>query len=66
MEDGTLSVAVPLRDRSGWVIAAMSLALHRMRRTPGDFAGPLLAELRSAAPRVEQVIESFQDRGWVL
>ncbi len=66
MEDGTLSVAVPLHERSGRVIAAMSLASHRMRRTPGDLAGPLLAELRSAAPKVEQVIESFQDRGWVL
>ena len=54
MEDCTLPGAVPLRDRSGRVIAAMSLASHRMRRTPGDLDGPLLAELRSAAPRVDR------------
>ena len=66
MEDGTLSVAVPLRDRDGRVVAAMSLASHRMRCTPGDLEGPLLDELRSTALRVEQVIESFQDRGWAF
>ena len=66
MEDGTLSVAVPLRDRDGRVVAAMSLASHRVRRTPGDLEGPLLDELRSAAPQVERVIASFQDRGWAF
>ncbi|RYC30198.1 IclR family transcriptional regulator [Lichenibacterium minor] len=65
MEDGTLSVAVPLRDRDGRVIAAMSLASHRIRRTPVDLQGPLLDELRLAAQQVERVVESFGDRGWV-
>ena len=65
MEDGTLSVALPLRDRAGRVVAAMSLASHRIRRTPADLQGPLLDELRVAALQVERVIESFGDRGWV-
>ncbi|WP_131116565.1 IclR family transcriptional regulator domain-containing protein [Lichenihabitans psoromatis] len=65
MEDGTLSVAVPLRDRDGQVIAAMSVASHRMRRTPADLQGSLLDDLRLAAQQVERVIESFGDRGWV-
>ena len=65
MEEGTLSVAVPLRERGGRVIAAMSVATHRMRCTPDDLRGPLLDALRSAALQVQQVIESFGDRGWV-
>ncbi len=65
MEEGTLSIAVPLADRNGRVIAAMSLASHRMRRTPADLQGPLLDELRRVARQVESVIASFGDRGWV-
>ena len=66
MEEGTLSVAVPLKDRDGQVIAAMSLASHRMRCTPADLQGLLLDELRLAARQVEQVVKNFGDRGWVF
>ena len=65
MEEGTLSVAVPLRERGGRVIAAMSVASHRMRCTPDDLRGRLLDALRSAALQVQHVIEDFGDRGWV-
>ncbi|WP_321810201.1 MULTISPECIES: IclR family transcriptional regulator domain-containing protein [unclassified Burkholderia] len=66
MEPGTLSLAVPLRERTGRVIAAMSFASHRSRRTPEDLSANVLPDLRSAATRVEATIRDFQDRGWVM
>ncbi|CAH2904433.1 MAG: Transcriptional regulator, IclR family [uncultured Paraburkholderia sp.] len=66
METGTLSLAVPLRERSGKVIAAMSFASHRSRRTPEDLSANVLPQLQRAASRVEATIRNFQDRGWVV
>lgn len=63
MEAGTLSLAVPLRERNGRVIAAMSFASHRSRRTPEDLSANVLPQLREAASRVEAIVRDFQDRG---
>jgi IclR family transcriptional regulator, pca regulon regulatory protein len=66
MEDGTLSIAVPLRDRQGRVVAAMSCASHRSRRTVDDLRADLLPPLRRAAESVEGIIADYQARGWVV
>ncbi len=66
MEDGTLSLAVPLSDRGGRIIAAMSFASHRTRMTVDHLQSDVLPILRSAAKRVETVIADYQDRGWAI
>jgi IclR family pca regulon transcriptional regulator len=66
MEDGTLSVAVSIREHHGRIIAAMSLASHRSRMTPADLTGTVLAELRMAASRIEPPVADFQDRNWAV
>ena len=62
MEDGTLSIAVPLRERRGGVVAAMSVASHRSRMSPTNLKLDVLPVLRQAAGRVEKVVGDFQDR----
>lgn len=62
MEDGTLSIAVPLREREGRVVAAMSVASHRSRSSPADLEKRILPALREAAARVEATFRDFQDR----
>jgi IclR family pca regulon transcriptional regulator len=64
MEAGTLSIAVPLRERGGRTVAAMSVASHRSRLSAQDLEAAVLPALRAAAGRVEGVIRDFQDRGW--
>lgn len=66
MEDGTLSIAVPLRERSGRVVAAMSVASHRSRSTEEDLQEKILPMLRQAASRVEAIFRDFQDRGFAI
>jgi IclR family transcriptional regulator, pca regulon regulatory protein len=66
MEDGTLSIAVPLRERQGRAVAAMSLASHRTRMTPADLKATVLPSLRASAARVERIVRDFQDRAWVV
>lgn len=65
MEDGTVSIAVPLRDRNGKSIAAMSLASHRSRTTPAELKERTLPQLRLTAVKIERMIRDFQDRNWV-
>ncbi|MFH5070391.1 IclR family transcriptional regulator C-terminal domain-containing protein [Enterobacter cloacae complex sp. 2024EL-00215] len=66
MEAGTLSLAVPLHERGGKVVAAMSFASHRSRRTPEDLSANVLPHLQEVALRIEATIRDFQDRGWVI
>jgi IclR family pca regulon transcriptional regulator len=66
MEDGTLSIAVPLRERRGRTIAAMSVASHRSRLTPKDLETKVLPHLREAARHAERTIGDYQDRMWVV
>lgn len=62
MEDGTLSIAVPLRERTGRAVAAMSVASHRSRSSERDLEQRILPELREAAIRVEATLRDFQSR----
>ncbi|QKC93760.1 IclR family transcriptional regulator domain-containing protein [Mesorhizobium sp. NZP2298] len=64
MENGTISIAVPLRERSGRVVAAMSVASHRDRQSPEDLTNNVLPRLREAARDVEGIFRDFQERGW--
>jgi IclR family pca regulon transcriptional regulator len=66
MEDGTLSIAVPLRERSRRVVAAMSVASHRSRSSAEDLQKRTLPVLRQAAERVEAIFRDFQDRNLVI
>lgn len=66
MEAGTLSLAVPLRERSGKVVAAISFASHRSRRTPEDLYANVLPHLQETSLKIEAIIRDFQDRGWVI
>ncbi|WP_336321820.1 IclR family transcriptional regulator domain-containing protein [Streptomyces lavendofoliae] len=53
LEEGLRSLAVPVRDRAGTVVAAVNVAMHSVRRTPAQCVDELLPELRAAADRVE-------------
>jgi IclR family pca regulon transcriptional regulator len=66
MEEGTLSIAVPLHERGGQVVAAMSVASHSSRMSPDDLQVQVLPALDAAAKRVQGIIRDFQDRRWVV
>jgi IclR family pca regulon transcriptional regulator len=53
MEDGLRSVAVPVRDASGRVIAAMNVSVHSHRVTIQELREEILPQLRQAANRIE-------------
>lgn len=66
IEAGTISIAVPLRERSGRVVAAMSVASHRDRATPDAMISETLPQLREAALKVESVMRDYQERNWSI
>ncbi|WP_216332439.1 IclR family transcriptional regulator C-terminal domain-containing protein [Rhizobium sp. X9] len=66
MENGTISIAVPLRERGGRVVAAMSVASHRDRMGPNDLADRVLPSLRASAMEVQGILRDFQDRNWAV
>jgi IclR family pca regulon transcriptional regulator len=53
LEEGLRSIAVPVRDRSGRVVAALNAATHAVRRTVEECVHDLLPELTRAAGRIE-------------
>ncbi|MEV5463388.1 IclR family transcriptional regulator C-terminal domain-containing protein, partial [Streptomyces cellulosae] len=53
LEEGLRSIAAPVRDRSGRVVAALNAAMHASRRTPGECVTDLLPELTTTATRIE-------------
>ncbi|WP_369204022.1 IclR family transcriptional regulator C-terminal domain-containing protein [Streptomyces sp. PU-14G] len=53
LEEGLRSLAVPLRDRHGRVVAALNVAAHAAQRTPDELRTAVLPELRSTARRIE-------------
>ncbi|MEV4377094.1 IclR family transcriptional regulator C-terminal domain-containing protein [Streptosporangium sp. NPDC049644] len=53
LEEGLRSIAVPVRDRSGRVAAAMNISSHASRTTPESTHRDLLPPLLAAAARVE-------------
>ncbi|WP_406170268.1 IclR family transcriptional regulator C-terminal domain-containing protein [Streptomyces sp. NBC_00996] len=53
LEEGLRSVAVPVRERHGRVVAAVNVAMHSSRRTPEECVRDVLPELRATAGRIE-------------
>ncbi len=53
LEEGLCSLAVPVRDRGGRVVAALNVAMHSSRRTVEQCLTEVLPELLAAAARVE-------------
>jgi IclR family pca regulon transcriptional regulator len=54
LEDGLRSVASPIRDGSGTVVAAINLSTHASRRTPQKIRAELLPPLLDAAGAIER------------
>ena len=53
LEDGLRSVAVPIRNSTSAVVAAMNLSTQASRRTPAAIRRELLPPLRKAAAAIE-------------
>ena len=53
LEEGLRSIAVPIRDGSGAVVAAMNLSTHAARRSVASMRSELLPALRETAARIE-------------
>ncbi|MFE7132809.1 IclR family transcriptional regulator C-terminal domain-containing protein [Streptomyces sp. NPDC057638] len=53
LERGLRSLAVPVRDRSGTVVAAVNVAMHTSRRSVGECLSRLLPALRATAVEIE-------------
>ncbi|MFF1623929.1 IclR family transcriptional regulator C-terminal domain-containing protein [Streptomyces sp. NPDC058272] len=53
LEEGLRSVAVPVRERGGRVVAAVNVAMHSSRRTPEECVRDVLPQLHATAGRIE-------------
>lgn len=53
LEEGLRSIAVPIRDRTGRVVAAVSVEMHTTRRTAEQCVEEILPELHGTASRIE-------------
>ncbi|MFJ1709494.1 IclR family transcriptional regulator C-terminal domain-containing protein [Kitasatospora sp. NPDC088346] len=53
LEEGLRSIAVPLRDHAGHVVAAVNISMHASRRSLEQTRTELLPSLRAAAGRIE-------------
>ncbi|MEU6230030.1 IclR family transcriptional regulator C-terminal domain-containing protein [Streptomyces sp. NPDC047042] len=53
LEEGLRSIAVPVRDRTGRVVAAVNVAMHTTRRTAEQCVTEILPELHRTASRIE-------------
>ncbi|MET9893637.1 IclR family transcriptional regulator C-terminal domain-containing protein [Streptomyces sp. NPDC006465] len=53
LEQGLRSIAVPVRDRGGRVVAALNVAMHSSRRTAEECVRDVLPELHATATRIE-------------
>ncbi|WP_410649963.1 IclR family transcriptional regulator C-terminal domain-containing protein [Amycolatopsis sp. cmx-4-54] len=58
LEEGLRSIAVPIRDRRGSVVAAVNLSTHASRTTPESVERELLPSLLSAARAIEADLAS--------
>ncbi|WP_328362913.1 helix-turn-helix domain-containing protein [Streptomyces sp. NBC_00445] len=53
LEEGLRSIAVPVRDRTGRVVAAVNVAMHAARHTAEECVHDILPELRATAAGIE-------------
>ena len=58
LEEGVRSIAAPIRDLDGTVIAAVNIATHAGRRSLDSIVADLLEPLRAAAARIERDLAS--------
>jgi IclR family pca regulon transcriptional regulator len=58
LEEGVRSIAAPIRDTDGAVIAAVNVATHAGRRTLDSIVSELLEPLLAAAARIERDLAS--------
>lgn len=63
MDDGTISVAVPLRGANGSLVAALNVASHRSRCDIATMVETMLPPLQVAAQEIEIIIRSYELRG---
>ncbi|MFJ8991626.1 IclR family transcriptional regulator C-terminal domain-containing protein [Streptomyces sp. NPDC102279] len=54
LEQGLRSIAVPVRDRGGRVVAAVNVAMHSTRRTAESCVRDVLPDLHATATRIEE------------
>ncbi|MEW9549015.1 IclR family transcriptional regulator C-terminal domain-containing protein [Nonomuraea sp. NPDC050783] len=64
LEEGVRSLAVPIRDGSGRVVAAVNVATHASRATPAGLVRDVLPELREAAARMEADLAFVHGPAW--
>ncbi|TMQ11273.1 MAG: hypothetical protein E6J91_23755 [Deltaproteobacteria bacterium] len=56
LEDGVRSVAVPLHDRTGRVIAAMNVSAHATRSSRAQLQKQILPQLQDAAAAIDDAL----------
>ncbi|GAA2850101.1 IclR family transcriptional regulator C-terminal domain-containing protein [Streptosporangium fragile] len=66
LEEGLRSIAVPVRERSGRVTAAINISSHASRTTPESARRNLLPPLLATAARVEADLHATGTRGGLL
>jgi IclR family pca regulon transcriptional regulator len=54
LEEGLRSIAVPVRDRDGTVLAAINVSMHASRRTADQARESVLPALRDTAAHIEE------------
>ena len=63
LEEGLRALAVPIRDRSGKVVAALNVSAHASRTSLETMRRDLLPPLLKAAARVEADLPARTRRG---
>ncbi|WP_328887254.1 IclR family transcriptional regulator domain-containing protein [Streptomyces sp. NBC_00316] len=62
LEEGLRSIAVPVHDRAGQVVAAVNVSTHASRGTPDDVRRALLPSLTDAAAAIEEDLAVVTER----
>ncbi|MEU6143274.1 IclR family transcriptional regulator C-terminal domain-containing protein [Streptomyces sp. NPDC047081] len=57
LEEGLRSIAVPVRDRTGRVVAALNVAMHAARHTVEECVEQILPALRTTADHIESDLQ---------
>ena len=63
MEDGLISIAVPIRVSTGEVIAAINLSSHTSRMSLDELVSRMLPKLRRAAGRIDETVSMLESSG---
>ena len=63
MEDGLISIAVPIRGSTGEVIAAINLSTHTSRMSLEELVSRMLPKLRRAAERIDETVGMLESSG---